>query len=68
MTGIQMLKCLAILLGAFLLVDLYAYWQGQTLTQWVIEQKNRFTWFRLAVFSIIVVAAGFMIVHLELLS
>jgi hypothetical protein len=68
MTGIQMLKCLGVLLGAFLLVDLYAYFTNQTLTQWVVEQKNRFTWFRLAVFSIIVVAAGYLVIHFELLN
>jgi hypothetical protein len=68
MTGIQMLKCLGVLLGAFLLVDLYAYCVGQTLSQWIVVQKNKFTWFRLAVFSIIVVAAGWLIIHFELLE
>ena len=66
MTGIQMVACLGVLLGAFFLVDLYAFCVGQTLTQWVVEQKNRFTWFRLAVFAIIVVAAGFLMIHFEL--
>jgi hypothetical protein len=67
MTGIQMLKCLGVLLGAFLLVDLYAYFTGETLTQILIRYKNKFPWFRLAVFSIIVVAAGYLVVHFELL-
>jgi hypothetical protein len=68
MTGIQMLKCLGILLAAFLLVDLYAYCVGQTLSQWIIEQKNKFTWFRLVVFAVILLAATLLIVHFELLK
>jgi hypothetical protein len=63
-----MLKCLFVLLAAFLLVDLYAYCTNQTLTQWIIEQKDKFSWFRLAVFSIIVVAGGWLIIHFELLK
>lgn len=66
MNGIQVLKILGVLLGAFLLVDLYAYITGQTLTQWCIEQKKRFTWFRLALLAIIVVAGLFLVVHFEL--
>lgn len=67
MTGIQTLLAFAVLLGAFLVVDLYSYIFGQTLTQFCIEQKNKFTWFRLALLAIIVVAAAFLVVHFELL-
>ena len=65
-TGPEMLVDLAVLLAAFLLTDLFAYFHGSTLSQWVIatSRKNRrFAW---CVLGILVFAAAFLTVHFEL--
>lgn len=68
MTGIQVLKIFSILLAAFLVVDLYAYCVGETLSQFIIAQKNKFTWFRLVVLAVILLTGTLLIVHFELLK
>jgi hypothetical protein len=66
MTGAFCLKALFVLIGAWLLIDLYAYLRGQSLSQWVIKLKQN--WFsRILILSLILVAASFLIIHFELL-
>ena len=68
MTGIFMLKLLAILLAAFGAAELIAWASGETLSQWVIKEKNRSLWSRLIILSLIFAVTAFLVVHFELLK
>lgn len=67
MTGIFCLKALLVLVGAFLAVDLWAWLTGQSLSQWVIVEKERSLFSRLLILTLIVAVAVFLIFHFELL-
>lgn len=68
MTGIFMLKLLAILLSAFGAAEIAAWLSGETLSQWVIKEKERSLSSRLVILSLIFAVTAFLVVHFELLK
>ena len=67
MTAIEIAKVFAVLLGAFLAADLWAWLTGESLSQAIIRIKQRDRVFRLAMIALLLVAAAFLAVHFELL-